>query len=65
MDLVVLVIAFFIFFAVYKLLGKVADNDTVSPTVDSGDVEVELNIPEDSMLRRHFLSNLKSQVEAE
>ncbi len=65
MDLVVLAIAFFMFFGMYKLLGKVAELDTVSSPVEPGNIEVELNIPEDSTLRRHFLSNLKSQVEAE
>jgi len=69
MDLVVLAIAGFIIFGMYKLLIKVADTDTETETVTSPSslkkTELQSNMPEDATLRRHFLTNLKKEVEEE
>jgi len=42
----------------FVLLPKKPDNEQIETA------EVESHIPEDSMLRRHYLANLKAQAES-
>ncbi len=67
MDLVVFVIAVVMFYGMYKLLAKVSEIDTAPSDVAVVETELQSrsSLPEDSTLRRHFLSHLKSQVESE
>lgn len=65
MDLVVLAIAGLIFFAMYRLLAKVAEEETYITPENYSNEELRSIIPEDSTLRRHFMTNLKMQVESE